>query len=707
MNRQKKTSPWAWIPTLYFAQGLPYVAVMTISVIMYKRLGISNTDIALYTSWLYLPWVIKPFWSPFIDLLKTKRWWVVTMQMLVGAGLAGIAFTIPAPHFFQITLAIFWLVAFSSATHDIAADGFYMLALDTHDQAMYVGIRSTFYRVATIAGQGLLVILAGLLESNTGLTPLNLEIKAGPEYANEIVLPSTDYIIDANNEEMHFVASPSTLEIGTTADPHAVDSINAWVKCQNIANGFVLAEAKNPSQTKDENSSGIGEKINTFIKETFGEKRERTEHKLTGNIGVIKVCLSQKPGKGEKVVLNTVHKSGDQSIYLTQGDRLEFTEENWDKPAYIAVQIDPKLKEASNASFESTSGNISLAWSITFFVLAGFFIAICLYHKYILPKPKSDKAVCEATASNIFKEFFATFVTFFQKKQVWVAVLFMLLYRLPEAQLVKLINPFLLDPKELGGLGLTTGQVGIVYGTIGILGLTIGGIIGGIVAAKGGLKKWLWPMAWSISLTCATFVYLSYYQPDSLFVINLCVAIMLLFFMLSGGRAMEHYISTVLPFREENKREVLDKVQLIVRSNAIGIPLLAIIQGVISLGGYLLSGAPNPVLAAMLTAFASIIPIIGTTIIWVPISIYFLLMGDWVHALILLAYGGLIVAQSDNLIRFILQKKMANIHPLITIFGVVAGLPIFGFMGIIFGPLIVSLFLLFVEMFRKEYLLNE
>lgn len=141
----------------------------------------------------------------------------------------------------------------------------------------------------------------------------------------------------------------------------------------------------------------------------------------------------------------------------------------------------------------------------------------------ILPKPKSDKAVCEATASNIFKEFFATFVTFFQKKQVWVAVLFMLLYRLPEAQLVKLINPFLLDPKELGGLGLTTGQVGLVYGTIGILGLTIGGIIGGIVAAKGGLKKWLWPMAWSISLTCATFVYLSYYQPDSLFVINLCV----------------------------------------------------------------------------------------------------------------------------------------------------------------------------------------
>lgn len=525
MNSQKKTSPWAWIPTLYFAQGLPYVAVMTISVIMYKRLGISNTDIALYTSWLYLPWVIKPFWSPFIDLLKTKRWWVVTMQMLVGAGLAGIAFTIPAPHFFQITLAIFWLVAFSSATHDIAADGFYMLALDTHDQAMYVGIRSTFYRVATIAGQGLLVILAGLLESNTGLTPLSLEVKAGPQYASEIALPSTGYVTDSNNDEMHFVATPAVLEIGTAANPAQVDSVNAWVKQQNIANGFAAPETAATTQSSTAAKGQELSKFELFIKNTFGENRERTQHQLTGNIGVIKVCLSQQPKPGEKVVLNTVHKTGDQSIFLTQGDRIEFNADNWNKPAYITIQVDPKLKEASSASFESTSGNIALAWSITFFVLAGFFIAICLYHKYILPKPASDRAVCEATASNIFKEFFATFVTFFKKKQVWVAVLFMLLYRLPEAQLVKLINPFLLDPKELGGLGLTTGQVGLVYGTIGILGLTVGGIIGGIVAAKGGLRKWLWPMAWSISLTCATFVYLSYYQPDSLFIINLCVFI--------------------------------------------------------------------------------------------------------------------------------------------------------------------------------------
>ncbi len=336
--KNKKTSPWAWIPTLYFAEGLPYVAVMTISVIMYKKLGISNTDIALYTSWLYLPWVIKPFWSPFVDLFKTKRWWIVTMQLLVGAGLAGIAFTIPMPNFFQITLAVFWLVAFSSATHDIAADGFYMLALDVPEQALYVGIRSTFYRIATIFGQGVLIVLAGGLE-------------------------------------------------------------------------------------------------------------------------------------------------------------------NW-------------------------TGNIPFAWSITFYILSGLFIAFCLYHKFILPTPKTDRSsVTNVSASNIFKEFFETFITFFEKKQAGVAILFMLLYRLPEAQLVKLINPFLLDPLEKGGLGLSTAEVGIVYGTVGILGLTIGGIIGGICASKGGLQRWLWPMAWSISLTCITFVYLGYFQPQSLIIINICVFI--------------------------------------------------------------------------------------------------------------------------------------------------------------------------------------
>src|SRR5512137_227579 len=175
-----RRNPWAWIPTLYLGQGLPYVVVMTVSVIMYKGLGISNTDIALYTSWLYLPWVIKPLWSPVVDILKTRRLWIWVMQLLVGAGLAGVALTIPTSNFFQYTLAFLWLLAFSSATHDIAADGFYMLATTEKEQAFFVGIRSTFYRISMISGQGLLVILAGFIQTHTGLPKLQLEARAVP-----------------------------------------------------------------------------------------------------------------------------------------------------------------------------------------------------------------------------------------------------------------------------------------------------------------------------------------------------------------------------------------------------------------------------------------------------------------------------------------------------------------------------------------------
>lgn len=160
-------SPWRWIPTLYFAEGIPNVIVMTITVIMYKRIGLDNGDIALYTAWLYLPWVIKPFWSPIVEMLKTKRWWITAMQLLLGAAMAGVAFTLPTAHAVQWSLALFWLMAFSSATHDIAADGFYMLALDEKSQAFYVGIRSTFYRIATIAGQGLMIMFAGVIEVYT------------------------------------------------------------------------------------------------------------------------------------------------------------------------------------------------------------------------------------------------------------------------------------------------------------------------------------------------------------------------------------------------------------------------------------------------------------------------------------------------------------------------------------------------------------
>lgn len=362
--RIKKTSPWAWVPTLYFAEGLPYVAVMTLSLVMYKRMGISNTEIALYTSWLNLPWVIKPLWSPFIDLLKTKRWWIVTMQMLLGAGLAGIAFTIPTDHFFQITLAVFWLVAFSSATHDIAADGFYMLGLNSHQQALFVGIRSTFYRFATIAGQGVLIMLAGFLEKS--------------------------------------------------------------------------------------------------------------------------------------------------------------------------------------------SGKIDYAWSVTFFILAGVILALWLYHSFLLPRPSDDcPARSDIHTRNILHGFAETVASFFRKKQASVAILFMLLYRLPEAQLAKMSIPFLLDPAEKGGLGMTTAQIGLSQGTIGIIGLTLGGILGGIAVARHGLRRWLWPMVWAISLPDIVYVYMSYALPSNLWLINSCIFVE----QFGYGFGFTAYMLYLIYFSQEGKHK--------------------------------------------------------------------------------------------------------------------------------------------------------
>ena len=329
-------NPWKWIPTLYFAEGLPYVAVMVVSVVMYKRFGLSNTEVALYTSWLYLPWVIKPFWSPFVDILKTKRWWIISMQLLIGAGFAGIAFTLPTPFFLQASLAFFWLMAFSSATHDIAADGFYMLALDDSQQSFFVGIRSTFYRLASITGQGFLIILAGFLEKS--------------------------------------------------------------------------------------------------------------------------------------------------------------------------------------------SGNIPLAWSITFFILAGMFIAFFAWHRFALPRPDSDTGKAAHTPKVVMNEFVNTFKTFFTKKGIGVAIAFMLLYRLAEAMLVKMTYPFLLDGRELGGLGLSTQNAGIAYGTVGVIALTLGGIVGGIVASRKGLKYWIWPMALAITLPNIAYLLLAIYQPENFLWVNVAVA---------------------------------------------------------------------------------------------------------------------------------------------------------------------------------------
>lgn len=512
---EKKRNPWLWIPTLYIAEGLPYVAVTTISVIVYKRLGISNTDIALYTGWLYLPWVIKPFWSPFVDLIKSKRWWTVMMQALMAVAFACIAFSLPSSLFFQLSMAAFWLVAFTSATHDIAADGYYMHALSDYEQSLYVGIRSTFYRIATVTGQGVLVIIAGLIEMNTGLSPAIMRIDASPK---EVVM--TD-VSEVNIEEQHFVF-------------HKVERLDSsvslldYAKQQNVLGGFVEPEEKKEEVeivTEESVFTKWGSAFTKWVHDTFGEDLRPSVVQYDRQM-LVGVCLAKYPVENELVVLNMAFKKGDQSIRIHPDcTRFTFTRKNWNKPAIMLVSVDAKLKGKTSAIFEGLSGNIPYAWLIVFTILSLLFLLISFYHQYSLPYPVSDHPNRDITPRTIINKFILTFKTFFSQKQALAACLFMLLYRLPEAQLVKIINPFMLDPIDRGGLGLTTGEVGFVYGTIGIIGLTVGGILGGIAVAHDGLKKWFWPMALAITLPDLVYVYLSYIQPTDLFIINVCIFI--------------------------------------------------------------------------------------------------------------------------------------------------------------------------------------
>lgn len=349
---EKKLSPWLWVPTLYFAEGIPYFLVNNISVMMFTRMGVPNGEMALFTSLLYLPWMIKPIWSPFVDILKTKRWWIICMQIVMTAAFVGLTLAIPKPTpemiasgqtpitLFWIMLFLFILTAFASATHDIAADGFYMLALSQHEQAAFVGARSVFYRLSSIFGQGVLLVIAGVLETKTG--------------------------------------------------------------------------------------------------------------------------------------------------------------------------------------------DIPLAWQLTLLITAVIFALITLWHTYFVPKPHADRSSLGEgvrSAGEIFAEFGRTFVTYFKKPGVWLAIIFMLVYRLPEAFLIKMINPFLVAAQEAGGLGLKTETVGIVYGTIGVGFLMLGGILGGIFASQVGLKKSLWWMAACMTLPCLSFVYLGVYQPENLVAISAAIAI--------------------------------------------------------------------------------------------------------------------------------------------------------------------------------------
>ena len=525
----KQRNPWAWIPTLYFAEGIPYVVAMTVSVIMFKRMGISNTDIALYTSWLYLPWVIKPLWSPVVDLLKTKRWWIVIMQLFIGAALGGVALALPLPGYFQITMIFLWLLAFSSATHDISADGFYMLGLDEHQQTYFVGIRSTFYRIAMITGQGLLIILAGFFETATGLPPIEINVTAKPTITHQISLPE---VVQSSPQSgnSYFATFPKTVIISTqNIQQQQLDSIRQLVKDHNLTLGFI-SNGKQLAAAQKANkdswwTSYISSPLKQFLQKHFQNKEIiQADNTTVGNVAVVAVKLNGQPEADKEMILNMKWQTGDKSLQLIEGERLAFTLQNWDQPAYILIQADPKLNTSTESTFKGTSGNIHLAWSITFVILAAMFVILSFYHRLILPYPASDLNHNEGHES-LFKAFFKTFSSFFQKKEIWVILSFLMFYRLGEAQLIKMASPFMLDPRQLGGLGLTTGDVGLIYGTFGIIALMAGGILGGLAASKKGFRYWLWWMVLAINIPHLAYVYMAYAQPTNYLVICLCAAI--------------------------------------------------------------------------------------------------------------------------------------------------------------------------------------
>ncbi len=329
----KNKNAWAWVPSLYFTEGLPYIIIITVSVIMYKKLGISNADIGLYTSWLYLPWVVKPLWSPFVDLKSTKRNWFLAMQLIIAIAFLIVGLTIPTNNFFILSLSFFWIAAFASATNDIASDGYYLISLSEKKQSFFLGVRSTFYRLAMITGQGLIVILAGFLEEHYG-----------------------------NNQK---------------------------------------------------------------------------------------------------------------------------------------------------------------AWSYTMIITAVFMITLTLLNLFTTPKVET---LAKATEEKPLG-FFDVFKTFFQKKQIGIALAFILVYRLGESQLLKMASPFLLDQTDTGGLALSTTEVGVIYGTFGIIALVIGGILGGIAISINGLKKWMLPMALAMNLPNILYVLLSFWKPSSTLFVTVTVIV--------------------------------------------------------------------------------------------------------------------------------------------------------------------------------------
>ncbi|MDO9340412.1 MAG: hypothetical protein Q7T72_07795 [Bacteroidales bacterium] len=451
MEQHKDRSPWSWIPTLYFFQGIPYSIVMITSGLIYKTMGISIASFAFWTSLLYLPWAIKPLWSPYIDVVSTKRNWVVWTQFLLGLAFIAVGIAMPFSFFYPITIAIFALIAISSASHDIAADGFYMYALDQHKQAFFVGIRSTFYRFAMLTALGLVPIIAGVIQKNTGLESVTFEARS--------VLP-----------EEYVPFNPSEINI---KKPEGEPVILLFPKDMQVP---VFQTGKSELDS-----------------------------------AVIFIALSAPPEEGETVVVNVARKSGSKDIDLSkkQTGRFEFTSKNWNNLVAVSIKVNHNLTGKTTSGFLVTAGNIAFSWTVSLGILGIVLLLIAIYNRIMLPNPVENSNK-EKIGWTVYKD---VFVSFFSKPGIIPALLFFLFYRLGESQLVKVATPFLVDSRSSGGIGLTSAQYGIAYGTIGIACLTLGGILGGITAAKLGLKRLILLMAFCMNIPISVYIFLSYVQP--------------------------------------------------------------------------------------------------------------------------------------------------------------------------------------------------
>ncbi|RPH74817.1 MFS transporter, partial [bacterium] len=445
----KYRNPWLWIPTLYLFQGIPNAIVQTTSGLIYTTMGVSVALLTFWMSLIYLPWAIKPLWSPYVEVVSTKRNWVIITQLLIGIAFIIVGLVMHIKYFFPVSVAIFAVIAFSSASHDIAADGFYMHALDQHKQTFFVGIRSTFYRIAMLTAMGLIPLVAGIVQEKTGLPPVNISVNA--------VHPET-YVPDS-------IYQP---EVESTGKPEII------IEPGNLSIPMF-------KKGKSEIDSAV-----TFIR------------------------LSAPPATDEKIVLNLAFRSGSKDIKLSKNsNRFEFTSENWNKPVKTVFFVNHNLAQPASAVFKVTAGDIAFSWTLSLGILGVFLLLLGIYHKFMLPYPVEIKTA-ESVSLKVYGE---VFISFFKKPGVIPALLFFFLYRLGEAQSIKIATPFLVDSRSAGGIGLTAAQYGIAYGTIGMISITVGGILGGLSAAKFGLKRLIWIMALSMNLPNLGLLYISIVQP--------------------------------------------------------------------------------------------------------------------------------------------------------------------------------------------------